>query len=280
MDRRLPDQVTMGLLQYLNEHTLDEDYAVAAERRVHQEPAMRRARVGVAAALVLAVFGVIVATASGQTSRAGDDTGERRSLIRQVTEGRDHLAADRKRLLALRRETEELESGLLTGGGVGSDVFAERELLALRNGNLAVSGPGVRITVDNAANAGDDERRRVLDTDLQHVANGLWEAGAEAVSVNGQRLSNLSAIRHAGDAITVNFRPISPPYKVDAIGDPDRIPARFGDTTSGQTWLDLQREIGLQFRMRVMDDLELPAAPDRSLRYAEPITSKDEEKVH
>lgn len=279
MDRPLPDQVTMGLLQYLNAHTLDEDYAVAARRRAG-EPASGSGRVRVLAALVLAAFGVVVVTAAAQTSRATAESGERRSLITQVKERRDHLSDDRKRVLILQRETERLESQLLTRGGVGADVFKERELLGVRNGNIAVTGPGVRITVDNAPDAADDERKRVLDTDLQHVANGLWEAGAEAISINGERLGNLSAIRHAGDAITVNFRAISPPYKVDAIGDPDRLPARFGDTTSGQTWLDLQREIGLSFRMRVMDELELPAAPDRPLRYAEPIRHDDEEKVH
>lgn len=269
----------MGLLQYLNAHTLDEDYALAAQRRAG-EPARAGTRVGIVAAVVLAVFGVVIVTAGAQTSRAADDSGERSSLIKQVKDRRDHLTADRKRVLDLQHETARLEDQLLTRGGVGADVFREREVLQMRNGNLAVTGPGVRITVANALDAGDDERKRVLDTDLQHVANGLWEAGAEAVSVNGERLSNLSAIRHAGDAITVNFRAISPPYRVDAIGDPDRLPARFGDTTSGQTWLDLQREIGLQFRMRVMDELELPAAPDRVLRYAEPIRHDDKERVH
>lgn len=274
MDRQLPDQVTMGLLQYLNAHALDEDYAVAAERR-HARGG------GVVAAIVLAVFGVVAVTAAVQTSRTdGDDSGERRQLINQVIERRDHLAADRKRVLALRQETEKLESRLLTGGGVGAEVFEERALLSLRNGNVAVTGPGVRISVDDAADAGDDERRRVLDTDLQHLANGLWEAGAEAIAINGERLTNLSAIRHAGDAITVNFRPISAPYRVEAVGDPDRLPAAFGDSTSGQTWLDLQREIGLRFRMRVMEQLALPAAPHRALRFAVPIESDDEEKVH
>ena len=44
----------------------------------------------------------------------------------------------------------------------------------------------------------------MLDPDLQKLVNGLWAAGAEAISINGQRLTNLSAIREAGEAITVN----------------------------------------------------------------------------
>lgn len=274
---QLPDQVTMGLLQYLNAHTLDEDYALAAQRSTARERGTPRRTGGIVAALVLAAFGVLTVTAGGQSSaNSTNDAGERKELIEQVTARRDEVAEDRRRIRQLQAETERLESQLFSGGGVGSDVLARRELLALRNGNIAAAGPGVRIQVDDAVDAGDDERRKVLDTDLQHLANGLWEAGAEAIALNGERLSNTTAIRHGGAAITVNFRPISPPYRMEAIGDPDRLPARFGDTTSGQTWLDLQREIGLQFNMRVVDELVLPAMPERALRWAEPLREKDE----
>ena len=57
--------------------------------------------------------------------------------------------------------------------------------------------------------------------DLQYVANGLWEAGAEAISINGQRLTSTSSIRFAGDAILVDYRPLARPYVVTALGDPD-----------------------------------------------------------
>lgn len=276
---QLPDQVTMGLLQYLNAHTLDEDYAVAAQRRAEgSEDSGERPRArGVVAALVLAAFGLLAVTAGAASSaNSTNDAAERRDLIEQVTVRRDEVAADLKRIRELQAETERLEARLFSGGGVGNEVLEQRELLALRNGNIAVAGPGVRVSVDDAPEAAEDARRRVLDTDLQHLANGLWEAGAEAIAINGERLSNLSAIRHAGSAITVNFRPLSPPYHVEAIGDPDTLPARFGETTSGQTWLDLQREIGLRFSMRVIDELVLPAAPERDLRWAEPMGEKDE----
>ena len=55
---------------------------------------------------------------------------------------------------------------------------------------------------------------RVLDRDLQELVNGLWAAGAEAVSVDGQRLTARTAIRSAGEAVLVDFRPLSPPYVV------------------------------------------------------------------
>ena len=67
----------------------------------------------------------------------------------------------------------------------------------------------------------------MLDIDLQILVNGLWESGAEAISINGHRLSNLTAIRGAGDAITVDYRSLTRPYQIEAIGDPRTLPASF-----------------------------------------------------
>ena len=52
---------------------------------------------------------------------------------------------------------------------------------------------------------------RVLDRDLQVMVNALWAAGAEAIAINGQRLTARSAIRYAGEAILLDFRPLVPP---------------------------------------------------------------------
>ncbi|MGO1341870.1 MAG: DUF881 domain-containing protein, partial [Cellulosimicrobium funkei] len=58
-------------------------------------------------------------------------------------------------------------------------------------------------------------------SDLQRVVNALWAGGAEAVAINDQRLTGLSAIRSAGDAVLVDLQPLVGPYRVEAIGDPD-----------------------------------------------------------
>ena len=98
-------------------------------------------------------------------------------------------------------------------------------------------------------------------------STALWEAGAEAVAVNGERLTNLSTIRLAGGAITVNARSLRRPYVVTAIGNPNTLPARFAETSSGQAWLDLQREVGLQLKITPAASLTLPGA-EVSLRFA------------
>ena len=80
---------------------------------------------------------------------------------------------------------------------------------------MAVTGPGITVTLDDSADAvsGSDPARgssgfeegRVSAADLQIVSNGLWAAGAEAISINGQRLTTRSAIRFAGQAILVDL---------------------------------------------------------------------------
>ena len=70
---------------------------------------------------------------------------------------------------------------------------------------------------------------RVIYSDLQKVANDLWAAGAEAIAINGQRLTATSTIRSAGAAILVDFRPVTSPYEVSAIG-PGSLREQFDDS--------------------------------------------------
>jgi uncharacterized protein YlxW (UPF0749 family) len=127
-----------------------------------------------------------------------------------------------------------------------------------------VTGTGLKVVVDDAPGAVSDNQR-VLDQDLQKLTNALWASGAEAISINGQRLSNLSAIRLAGSAITVDFVGLTRPYTVLAVGDPDTMPARFVETEHGRDWLDLRAVYGLEFEMTSEQSLRLPAAPARRL---------------
>lgn len=264
---RLPAQATMGLLDYLSTHTLDEDYAYVSERKHAADAPPPRRRIGLVGAVVMAVFAVLVVTAAVQTSRnSATDRRQREELVDQVNQARAQLDAQRLELSRLRTETDTLESRQLRGDGSAQGLLDELEQLSVLAGTVPVRGPGVRVEADNATGASSADNE-VLDTDLQKLVNGLWGAGAEAISINGQRLTNLSTIRLAGGAITVNSRSLRRPYVLSVIGDPDTLPARFAETSSGQAWLDLQREVGLRLSITSRDTLRLPAA-QVSLRYA------------
>ncbi|MET0839428.1 MAG: DUF881 domain-containing protein [Marmoricola sp.] len=269
----------MGLLDYLTSHAVDEDYAYVAMRDADREaggparlaasPGSRpaRRRVGPVGALVMVAFAVLVVTAAVQTSRNSvSDESQRRDLAAQVSGARTQLDDERTRLGRLQRETALLQASQLENDQSAQGLLDRLELLRTKTGVTPVRGEGVRVVANDAPGA-TTARNEVLDTDLQRLVNGLWEAGAEAISLNGQRLTNLSTIRQAGGAITTNGRSLRPPYVLSVIGDKDTLPARFAETTSGQAWLDLQRQVGLELTITPEDSLRLPAS-EVSLRYA------------
>jgi uncharacterized protein YlxW (UPF0749 family) len=249
---------------------MDEDYEhVARTRRTTGEPANHRTPSGLAGAVIFAVFAVLIITAATQTTRnAVSDAKERQDLLNQVRSRQASYDVERRRLATLQQSTGSLQSELLSNSQQASGLLTELRNLSVVAGTSPVRGSGVKVVVDDAPGA-QNARNQVLDSDLQKLANGLWEAGAEAISINGQRLSNLSAIREAGSAITVNYKSLRRPYTVLAVGNPNTLPARFADTTSGQAWLDLQQQVGLRFRMQQRRSLTLPAAPTPQLRFAQ-----------
>lgn len=277
---RLPPQATLGLLEYLTAHAVDEDYAFVAERERAVRAAAgdwtrRRRRVGPLGAVAVACFAVLVVAAGVQNSRgAAADEEDRRELAGQVSRARAQLEEERTRLAALQRETDRLQTRQLASDESATGLRTRIERLGARTGTLAVTGPGVRVVAEDAPGSTTD-RTTVLDSDLQRLANGFWEAGAEAISINGQRLTNLSTIRVAGGAITVNARSLRAPYVLLVVGDPDTLPARFAETTSGQAWLDLERQVGLRLSITPQDELRLPAS-EVTLRYVDQVAPTDE----
>ncbi|MFI9757581.1 DUF881 domain-containing protein [Streptomyces sp. NPDC051963] len=277
-----PD-ASMSLLTNVMDHSLDDGYAEAAARKEADGgmPKTLRAKLGLAVGLVLAALVVTVGAAQARVA-APVVAKEREELIDRID--RETAAADKLEgtVDELRAEVSARQREALKQSG-GSD---QAELVGLLSGATDVRGPGVKLVVDDAEEAstgGDGDARetsgfsdtgRVRDRDMQRVVNGLWESGAEAVSINGQRLTALSAIRAAGDAILVDNKPLVPPYTVLAVGDGQRLSTRFQDSADG-LYLDALREnYGIRTSISVQEDLRLPAAPSVTVRTAQPQTEK------
>ena len=277
---------TIGLLPYLTGHALDEDYRAVTERAVAADRpdspdasgAATPTRWGGAGStiLVLAAFVLLLVTAATQTSRnavAGEN--ERKDLITQIRQRKDAVQQDAARIEQMRSQVASLRTHLLDNDKLSSGMRAQLALLSVRAGVTPTRGPGVVVTVDDARNA-ESDRNTVLDSDLQVLVNALWQAGAEAIAINGERLTNLTAIRQVGSGISVNLKGIDRPYVVQAIGDPAALPRRFGETAGGQTWLDLEERVGLQFSMRTRTKMILPGVGLPTLRQArQPRTANE-----
>ncbi|MFB9602757.1 DUF881 domain-containing protein [Streptomyces roseofulvus] len=272
-----PD-ASMSLLNNVIDHALDDGYAEATARREAEGGALPkplRAKLGLAAGLVLAAAVVTVGAAEARVS-APVVAKERQELIDRI-EGENRAADDLERdVERIRAEVGERQRVALEQHGGD-----QAELVALLSGATPVQGPGVKLVVDDAKgsdgggggpreSAGFSDTGRVRDRDMQRVINGLWESGAEAVSINGQRLTSLSAIRAAGDAILVDNRPLVPPYTVLAVGDGQRLSTAFQDSADGQYLHALVENFGIRSSISAEGELSLPAAPSLIVRTAEP----------
>ena len=256
-----PD-ASMDLLNQIIRQPMDPDYAFAA---VGNESPQGRWKLGVLAMIIGALFAV----AALQTTRAAPALqSERSELISRVQTAEREQDELRGRVTSLTEDIATLRTAALGDDDAARLVEAQISTLDPVVGNTAVTGPGVLIVVDDSPSAAADARDRVLDIDLQVLANGLWEGGAEGISINGHRLSNLTAIRSAGDAITVDYRSLTRPYRVEAIGDVRTLQARFVESSAGAWWNDLAQNRRMRYEISDVKQLDLAADPGIVLRHA------------
>jgi len=255
---------------------LDPGYGEAAARTERRREPSRLATATRLAAL--AAIGFLLAVAyreavAGQPDRSQAHAG----LVDQVRAAQARTDELQRRSDELRQQVTSQQRAAL--GGTSEELQRLRQQEAA-TGLAAVTGSGAVVTLADAPaqidpNTGRSSRAevsRVLDVDLQAVVNGLWAGGAEAVAVNGQRLTSTSTIRAAGSAILVDFRPVTSPYEVTAIGPAD-LSDRFSSSGVAAATRGLVDRYGLSFSVRPERDLRLPAASERSLRHAHPATS-------
>jgi uncharacterized protein YlxW (UPF0749 family) len=264
--RRLPEHVTTPLLTLITTRSMDEDYAhVAQKRAVAGDSRPRATRPHWSSFLAVAALGVMAAVVAVQTDReAPANELSRAALVQQIDTRSDDVRALQADVARLTRFNASVASNSTKTQTELGDAEARVRRAELTTGFSPVHGPGVRITVDNRP--GDEVDGEVLDEDLATLVDGLFEAGAEAVAINDQRINALGGIRNTNRAVHVNGRPVNAPYTVSAIGDPRTLQARLVETYQGQQWFGRVSNFGFVYEAENVDDIRLPAAPERVLR--------------
>lgn len=143
-----------------------------------------------------------------------------------------------------------------------------------------VKGPGVVVTLNDsqkpsvAMPPGFAPPNIIHDTDIAAVVNELKASGAEAISVNGQRIIAVSPIRCVGPTIMVNFTPQAPPFIIKAIGDPKTL--KTGINLPGGVTKDIVSYDPAMFTTQVAKQpLLIPAYAGASEpKYAHPVSSQ------
>lgn len=251
---------------------LDPGYQAAADRRAARaagpapKPAPKRSRAAayLSAGLVVVVGLVLgIAAASTQDQAAGNDQAKAGLLqdIDNAQAKQSSLAAQESSLAAAIRVAQ---AALGAGGPLQRIARLEQQ-----GGQTAVTGPGLTVAIDGStASSGAGQ---ILDRDIQLLVNGLWSAGAEAISVGGVRLRTTSSIRQAGKAILVDNRPVFWPISIEAVGNPATLHVKFVDTVGFGRFQTFVSLYGIRFDVSAQSALTLPAGAAADLQYASPV---------
>lgn len=173
------------------------------------------------------IFGIILMShissvgAQQNNNDLADRIRQRQADLRMFENQHNALLQENEQL---QQKKGELISTLLAGKGF-ENLQSELEMARILAGFTEVSGPGIILTLDDKPGfmIGDNENSIVHDTDIQHAIDLLNSAGAAAFSINGHRYNNASNIKCIGLTIRCNRERLSPPYIIQAIGDPARL---------------------------------------------------------
>lgn len=265
---------SMSLIFDAMRNPLDPAYAEATKNRPPESKPRHRTGLLFVALLLLGLLLSAGATALRQP--AGVVKQRHNQLVGQVQSAQEKNDATAASVATLRADVTRLRSSALSR----SDQHATQQRLDAATRAAAgtpVDGHGVSIRLSNptVSSEGADSNPRTNDamttvtsTDLQQVVNALFEAGASDIAINDQRLSSLTAIRFAGSAILVNYRPLTTPYTVKALG-PSNLQGKFSQGFGGQYLEGLKRS-GFSVDVTTTQ-VHLPASPASTISHAEVV---------
>jgi len=219
---------------------------------------MRNKGVQVSIAVVCLVLGIMLAIQfkATETYEASFLPARIEALTQKlnlVTEERDTLAEE---VLSLREKLKNVREN----DQAMADLHEEIQKANMAAGLVAIEGPGVEVTLnDSTRNLQTGENPNALlihDQDILMVVNELKASGAEAISINDERITAMSEIRCAGTMILVNWNKIGPPFIIKAIGDPEMLES--GMLIKGG-YLETLKFLGVQASIQKSEKLEIPA---------------------
>ena len=228
--------------------------------------------------MVILLSGALFAVSAEQSDGFDLRGGRLTDLASVVRAERDEAAELTARAGSLNAEVEDLSTQL----GDRSVKRAQDEITTLADpaGLTEKAGPAVKVTLDDAsedarlAYEGDPNDLVVHQQDIQAVANAMWNAGAVAVTIQGQRLISTTGIKCEGNQVTLHGIPYSPPYEIVGIGDPAALEAELTTDPILATYRDYTAVPGggVSWDMAPVDSAVAPAYQGLlDLAYATPI---------
>ena len=199
----------------------------------------------------------------------------RSSLAKELTQQTKHLNTLNSEVSSLRVKVENQSKKL--ANTTKNDTLTYDEMAT---GTIPVTGPGIMLTIANPLAANSDTTsgslpresssniRVVTDGDLQVFIQILWQAGAEAISINGYRLGVQTSVRTAGQTILVGVNQVQSPYKIQAIGDASALASAVGEKSQRSLYTTL-KGAGIYPQITTSKSITLEAASSSEISYAE-----------
>ena len=223
---------------------------------------------------IFALTGYLFVAAS--VSAGGDDLrpagGDRASLAQERKHRVDERRNDARHL---RDDIDELSASV--SSATLKKLRSRAKALETPAGLSEVEGPGIRVTLEDAPRTldppdGEDPNLLVVhQQDIQAYVNALWAGGAEAVTLQGQRLISTTGIKCVGSTVVLDGVPYSPPYVIEAIGDADALNTAINTSPATITYAQYAADPDYQLGLKIEDVDEIKAdayAGTVSLRYA------------
>lgn len=217
-------------------------------------------RYTVRASIALGVVGLLAGLLFSTSASLAADSPERRpeSL-------RDLVGLEQDRLRETTGELEGLQQDVGALLAEQADPDAADPALDFAAGSTAVTGPGVTVRLWDAPVPSQLPDGASLDDlvvhqqDIEAVMNGLWAGGAEAMTVQGHRVTATTSVRCVGNVLLIDGYTYSPPYEISAIGDTETLRATLLATRPIQVYLQYVDALNLGWSLGDTDSLTMPA---------------------
>ena len=236
----------------------------------------RRIRSGVTVLLVLGLSGLMF-TASAKLARNQD--GRHPQNLTDLVQNEERRVENlTEQVVELEAEVTALAEDLAPTEPSSPEAVVNTGIVA---GSVPVTGPGISVTLDDAPPTQQSRSASVDDLvvhqqDLQEVINALWAGGAEAMTLQGQRVTPTTAFRCVGNVLNLHGRVFSPPYVVSAIGDPAALEASLDRSPAISIYQEYVDAYGLGWKVEKSSSLDIPAFEGTTdLQYARVPGEKD-----
>lgn len=228
------------------------------------------------------LLGLVVASVCGFVFVAASVTSNG-SDLRPAGGDLNSVLHDRAREVEARRQqAADLEDEVNALTGKVDNAALKRQLKKVADltepaGFSSLEGPGLRISLEDAPRSvevpGLDPNLLVVhQQDIQAFVNALWSGGAEAITLQGQRLISTTGIKCVGNTVVLDGVPYSPPYVIEAIGNQGRMAAALTASPEVTTYRQYADRYGLGLDESELDNVVAPAhVGGPQLRHSAPL---------